>query len=261
MTKEQGLKSESVPPAPTLVKPVVNAMAIMRHLGKTGQAETVTSIARTLGINTSTCFNILRTLAHEGMLVFDERAKTYAIGLGIVQLAQWSLNDSGKIEVLRPLLQEMAERHQMTVTLWRFGEGDRNVLVSSTQATTAFQLQMKTGQRLPLYIGAFGRVLAGINGLSKKELKKHFDKLRWMNPPDFETYWEDTRKAAETGWAVDDGNFAIGVVSIAVAVRSASGTVRHGIVASMFKGQKDGEQIEHVAQDMLELADEMSGLF
>jgi DNA-binding IclR family transcriptional regulator len=246
--------------APTVVRPVSNAVSILRHLGRSGGAETVTNIARTLGINTSTCFNILRTLVAEGMLVFDERSKTYAIGLGVVQLAQHALSENGKVEVVRPLLHEVAERHGVTVTLWRFAHGDRNVLVSVSQSRAAFQIQMQVGQRLPLYIGAFGRVMAARNGISKADLRAEFDSMRWARAPDFDAYWADVTRAGETGWALDEGNFATGVTSIACAVNGPDGSVRHGLVATMFHGQLDGPQIEALAQDLLKLAQDMEGL-
>ena len=58
-----------------LVKPVDNAIRIMRHLSISGRAHTLTRIARDLGINPSTCFNILRTLTAAHMIEFDLEGK------------------------------------------------------------------------------------------------------------------------------------------------------------------------------------------
>ena len=246
--------------APTIVRPVSNAISIIRYLGQSGKAETVTHIARTLNINSSTCFNILRTLVAEGMLVFDDRGKTYSIGLGVVQLAQCALSESGKIDVIRPLLHEAAERYGVTMTLWRVADGDRNVLVSVSQSNSTFQIQMQVGQRLPLYIGALGRVLAGQAGISKADLKNEFDGIRWARAIDFEDFWKEAQRSAKTGWAVDDGYFATGVTSVAAAVSGADGGARHGLVATTFKGQLDAKQIVALAEDLLKLADQMEGL-
>lgn len=246
--------------APTVVRPVSNAIGILKHLGRSGNAETVTHIARTLNINTSTCFNILRTLVAEGMLVFEESSKTYSVGLGVVQLAQRALSENGKVDVLRPLLHAVAERHGVTMTLWRFSDGGRNVLASVSQSRSAFQIQMKLGQRLPIYIGAFGRVLAAQNAVPKADLKREFDAMRWARTPDFEDYWADVEHAARTGWALDVGDFAIGVTSVATAVKGPDGQVRHGLVATMFNGQLDDTRIAALADDLLHLSAEMEGL-
>ncbi len=260
MPKKNAGSEEQTSVAPTVVRPVSNAVSILKHLGRTGNAETVTNIARTLNINTSTCFNILRTLVAEGMLVFEENAKTYSVGLGVVQLAQHALSEDGKVEVVRPLLHGVAERHGVTITMWRFADGDRNVLTSVSQSRTAFQIQMQIGQRLPPYIGAFGRVLAARHGVPKEDLRHQFDAMRWARAPGFDDYWADVQRAAKTGWAIDEGGFAIGVTSVAVAVTGPNDQVRHGLVATTFDGQLDTAQINALAQDLLQLADEMDGL-
>ena len=73
-----------------LTRPVgalVHALRILRHLAAQGTAEGVTTIARATGVNGSTCYNILRTLVAEGVVIFDPATKTYRLGLGLVELA------------------------------------------------------------------------------------------------------------------------------------------------------------------------------
>jgi DNA-binding IclR family transcriptional regulator len=246
--------------APTIVRPVTNAVRILRHLSRMRAPETVTSIARVLGINTSTCFNILRTLASEGIVAFDERTKSYSIGIGIVQLAQAALTDHGKAEVIRPLLQAVSDRHGVTVTLWRVAESHRNVLISASQSRTAVQIHMNVGQRLPLYIGAFGRILAAAGEVPADVLRREFGGMRWASAPPFDAYLADIEEAGRRGWALDDGHFATGVGSVAVGVKGGDGTVRHGLVATYFREQLGPAQIEALATDLLERAAELAGV-
>ncbi|MFN6978678.1 MAG: IclR family transcriptional regulator [Gemmobacter sp.] len=246
--------------APTIVRPVTNAVRILRHLARGRAPETVTAIARALGINTSTCFNILRTLASEGIVAFDERTKSYAIGLGIVQLAQGALTAEGKAAVIRPRLQAMSDRHGVTMTLWRVAENDRNVLISASQSRSAVQIHMDVGQRLPLYIGAFGRVLAAADAVPEAALRAAFDGMRWADPPTFEQYRADVVEAGRRGWARDDGHFAAGVCSVATGVREFDGRMRHGLVATFFRTQLSPAEIEALAGDLLALAGDLAGV-
>jgi len=246
--------------APTLVRPVTNALRILRYLSRARGPETVTMIARTLDINTSTCFNILRTLASEGMVAFDDRTKSYGLGIGVVQLAQGALSEQGKVEVIRPLMQKVADDHGVTVTLWRVAESHRNVLISASQSRSAVQISMDVGQRLPLYIGAFGRVLAAVNGASEATLRAEFARMRWADAPTLETYLADVAAVRRTGWALDDGHFAVGVASVAVAVRDFDGAVRHGIVATFFHNQLQKGATERLAADLLARAEDLQGV-
>ncbi|UUZ70707.1 helix-turn-helix domain-containing protein [Polaromonas sp. P1(28)-8] len=72
--KSQGT-SHPAPPQPAedrtatrtvIVRPVVNAISILRYLTHTGAPERAADIARHLSINSSTCFNILQNIGSRG---------------------------------------------------------------------------------------------------------------------------------------------------------------------------------------------------
>src|SRR3546814_3311432 len=73
----------NTPPLPAMGQPrtvvgaVVNAAAILRHLGASEEPQGVTAIAQALSLSASSCFNILRTLAAEDLVEFDSRRKLY----------------------------------------------------------------------------------------------------------------------------------------------------------------------------------------
>src|ERR1700730_16848895 len=233
------------------VKPVSNAIGILRYLSKSKQAATVTQIARQLSINTSTCFNILRTLLLEGLIEFDESSKAYRVGLGVVKLAEGVLTEAERIASVRPRLHKIAEQYGVTLLLWRRIGDDRMLLVWVENSSADLQIHLRTGQRLPLLIGATGRGVAARIGLTKQQLKDKFRSLRWARRISFEDYWHDTQTAAERGWAVDDGYFSTGATTVAAPVLNRAGSVSHSIVAIMFRGQHDQATIKRIAQDLL----------
>lgn len=237
---------------PPPVRPVVNAIRILRHLGTSGEPATTTELARTLGINPSTCFGILKTLVAEGMLVFDEIGKRYATGIGVVQLAECALSEDGKLDLLRPHLQRIADRFEVPLTLWSLSVPDRLVLVCLAQSGT-LQVQMRVGKRVPALMGATGRLLAASRRFTKAQARSRFRSLRWGEAPSFEQYWAECELAARRGWAMDDGNFERGVVSVAVPLHSRAGSLSHAVVATMIQGRHDQGQIEAIAAEMLAL--------
>lgn len=258
MAKEK-LPGEA-PTAPTVVKPVANAIALLRHLGATGAPATVTQLARVVSINTSTCFNILRTLVAEGVLVFNEEGKTYQIGLGAVQLAQQALNETGKADVLRPFVEDVARRHGITVTLWTCGATDRYLLVGAAETESPFRIHMQTGLKSPLFAGAVGRCFVTERGLSEPEIDALYPTLHWARPPGLGAFKSQVRDAAERGWGLDNAEFAKGVVNVGVVVPRTDGPARYGLVATIFQGQMTGDEIADVGKDLIALANEISGL-
>ncbi|MBP7568356.1 MAG: helix-turn-helix domain-containing protein, partial [Burkholderiaceae bacterium] len=84
------MKDSEAPPD-KLVGALVSGLSVLRYLAASGSPVGVTRIARELELNASTCFNLLKTLVHEGLVTFDDDTKTYAIGIGLVELARGAL--------------------------------------------------------------------------------------------------------------------------------------------------------------------------
>lgn len=236
--------------SPVMVRPVVNAVRILRYLGSSRKPLRATQIAKDLSINTSTCFNILRTLVSEAVLEFDPISKTYAVGLGIVKIAEAVMSDGGRVAAARPYLREFAERFGVTVTLWKRGQGDRITQIAVEHSGRDTRVEVATGRRGPMLMGATGRLLAARLGMSKEEVEVAFRKVRWARPLDFEEYWADAQVAAERGWAVDYGYFATGTINVAALVRDSGGNFAFSLVAILFRGQYDEAEISQLGSDL-----------
>ncbi len=238
----------------TIVKPVQKAMAILRYLAEVGEPCTSTQIARMLRINASTCFNILRTLAGEGVVSFDPTGKTYKLGPGILQIASNILSEESRLAAARPFLQAFADAHHATVCIWRRVSFDRNMLVAAVHARGTVRIHLTIGQGLPVLLGSTGRVMAPRLGLSKSQVRKEFKKLRWFNPPTFDDYWRDAEEAQVRGWAMDGGNFSAGVLTISTSIDDPNGDSPYLITALTFRDQHRGASIQGVGDNLVDLA-------
>ncbi len=243
-----------------VVKPVVNAVRILRYLTEAGTPERSADIARHLSINPSTCFNILRTLAAEEMIDFDPLSKTYTTGLGLARLVGHLVTQGHRLDVARPLMQDFASRFHVTVTLWRQMGNDRIVLVSSESSPTDLRIDMAIGQRLPVLMGASGRLFAADMGLDESAMRSVFDRIRWARPLEFDEYVQQVRKTKEKGWAVDDGYFSAGIMAIAAPIRERGAAIRFTVSAVMFRGQYIGEEVENLGVEIRRLAEKLSNL-
>ncbi|MCC5861793.1 MAG: helix-turn-helix domain-containing protein [Gammaproteobacteria bacterium] len=223
-----------------IVKPVANAVRILRHLGQSGQPSRAAEIARDLAINPSTCFNILRTLVDQDILEFDSSTKVYSISLGLITLVESALIDRQRIPAVRQVMSELAAEFRVTMTLWR-RIAHRIVLIGAESSPSDLSISMSEGQRLPVLMGATGRILAPRLGLSEPELRAEFDKIRWARALSFEQYWREVQTALKRGWAVDDGHFSNGIMTMAVPIFDARDHVSHTLSAVMFRGALDDD--------------------
>ncbi len=238
------------PAAPKLVGALVNGLRIVRHLSTTSTPLGVNRIARDLAINPSTCFSLLRTLAHEGLVQFDPQTKAYTIALGLVELARGSLELASYVRFVKPHLETIAAQNQVTATLWQPAGKDRVVLVDLANHDAAVRVHMSIGQRLPRYVAALGRCMAAFSGLTKAELKRQFDSLRWENPPTFEQYWSEVARVRVDGYSIDEGHYVRGVTTVSVPVLDGAGRPLMAISAVGFSAQLDAQKLKVLAQDL-----------
>ena len=229
-------------------------LAVLRYLNETGARAGVSRVARDLQLNPSTCFNLLRTLVYEGMVSFDPDTKTYALGLGVIELAKGALDQASYAKFIRPHLDAVAARHQVTATLWQRSGDDRVVLVDRSESDTAMRVHMQIGQRLPMYVAALGRCMAAHSGLSKPALRQAFRALRWENPPSFEQYWRSVEEARRVGFVVDAGQYVLGATTVSAVVLDGDGQPLMALSAVGFSAQLTPARVAALGADLRERA-------
>lgn len=245
----KALSSQTARPAVTVrVKPVANAISILRHLASTDTPLRAADVARQLGINTSTCFNILRTLVAEGVVDFDSHSKMYSSSLGLVSLVGQVVSQGQRLQKCAPAMQEFAIAHKVTVTLWKREGNERLVLVASEFSPNDMHINMPTGQRLPILMGASGRLLAHDLGLTADELRDAFTRLRWAGGLSFEAFEKEVVEARDRGWAMDDGYFSPGAVVLAAPIADADDKIAYTVAAVTFRGAHSAAEIRGIGQ-------------
>lgn len=243
-----------MPPAKREPRKLVGALAsglkLLRHLARAQAPRGVSRLAGELGLNPSTCFNLLKTLVHEGLVDFDPAAKTYRLGLGLAEMARGALEQASYARLVRPHLEAIAVRHRVTATLWQRAGEDRVVLVDRADNDAAMRVHMNIGQRLPMYLAALGRCMAASSNLSQPALRRHFARLRWEDAPSFEAYWRQVQQARVRGYAVDQGHYVRGVTTASTAVLDASGRPAMAISAVGFSAQFNAAALKSLCEDL-----------
>ena len=237
----------------TDVPAVAGAIKILRHLAASDTPVGVTHLARQLGLNPSTCFNILRTLLRADLVQSGPDAKTYQLGLGVLDLARVAFAHGGDFLFAQPMMRQLAMRHGVTITLWKPSGPERMLLALVVESDQVMRIRMSVGQRLPLLIGAMGRVNAAFGGMEEAELKRRFDGLRWERPFAFEQFAKEVAQARRRGWGMDDGDFVGGVTTISAPVFGASREILATCSASMFTTQHDEAQRARIASELIEV--------
>jgi DNA-binding IclR family transcriptional regulator len=173
---------------------------------------------------------------------FDPLSKTYSAGLGLARLAEQLVTQGQRVQLALPFMRELAIECGMTVTLWRRMDHDRIVLISSESSPTDLHIYMPLGQRLPILMGASGRLFVGRMNLSEDDLRAEFDSIRWARPLSFKEYQDQVHLGLEREWAIDDGYFSDGVLAIAAPVCDHANNIVYTVSAVMIRSNNGGNK-------------------
>jgi len=240
-----------------IVGAVANAVAILRAMAQLGAPAGVAAIARDTGVSVSTCFNILRTLSAERLVVFDDVSKTYRLGMGVLELSL-PLLGANQADIINPELERLSAEHKSLICLWQITEGERIVLVNRVSTEKTVRVDMSDGSRLPTFVGAVGRCYAALRNLPRAELKRQFDKLQWQSPPKFEDYLLDVERARHEGYAFDFGQLFKGLEIAGAVVTDSSGKPRLGMSGISIANQRSREDIKRLGIALRDSADWIS---
>lgn len=248
---------------PTLAKPVgavTAALDILRCLGRHAAPRRLSEITRELDLNPSTTLNILRTLEHEGLVALDRDSKRYGLAQGLVELAMPLLAREDPGVRFTQALDAAAAELGMTIALWRRAE-DEVELVQVGESSAVMRIAFTVGRRLPMFLGAMGRLVAARGTFTPEALRAGFNRVPWADAPAFEDWQAGVATVRETGVAFDRGCVNRGVIGIAVPVE-ADGPLSRVVAAAMFEtdGGPDPAQIIQKLKTLAALAADIPGV-
>ncbi|MGB3287819.1 MAG: IclR family transcriptional regulator C-terminal domain-containing protein [Burkholderiaceae bacterium] len=220
--------------------------------------------ARELGLNPSTCFNLIQTLLAVGWVAAADLigpGKRYVLGGNFVNLAHQTATRTLDMRAVMPRLQEYADRWKVTATIWQRLSLTRMELVAVASCQTAVNVQMPIGQRLPVLMGGMGRVMALQGGLDDATREAIFNELRWDRSLTYAQFIAQARKAKRIGWGVDDGYMNRSVAALAVPVSSGTDDmVEYVCSATMFRHQYAAAVFPTLADALMPIAAQVSEL-
>ncbi|HEY1981461.1 MAG TPA: IclR family transcriptional regulator C-terminal domain-containing protein [Xanthobacteraceae bacterium] len=233
--------------AATSVPAIMHAVRILRYLSQR-KATGVTIIAQDTGISASSCFNILRTLAGQGLVKFNSRTKTYSLGVGMAEIAS-GLFGGSSLKSIRSSLDRIAKEYGVLLAIWHITIEEHVVLIERIFPDLRARVELQLAQRLPAFAGAVGRSIAAVQSASHDLLRKRFKEIRWQTPTTFEEYLAGVQRARKLGYAIDDGRLIRGVNSVAVPLLGPNGP-HLGISGVTIAGQVSPEDLNRLGADL-----------
>lgn len=141
---------------PYMVPAVDRSARILRLLQRRKEA-TVTEVAQTLKIGPSACYAILKTLQHHHMVAFDDRTKTYRLGLSLLELGGAVSRDFTFVEKARNHLIEFTRKTRLTTFVVARVSHEHLVVVDKEEPGGDVRISIAVGTRFRISEGLSGR--------------------------------------------------------------------------------------------------------
>jgi DNA-binding IclR family transcriptional regulator len=119
------MASDPQSPAPA----VARAFQILEYLANVKPEAGSSEIATALGINKSTCFNILKTLANESAVIKNAGYPVYRLGPRLVELGTASRRNFSRRDQIGEMVRPLVEDKGVTCLLAQPLPGDRGAIV------------------------------------------------------------------------------------------------------------------------------------
>ena len=204
--------------------PVVKkAFQILDLIARHDRRMKISDLARELKISKGTIHGITLALEQAGAVVRDEKTKGYSLGLTLFELAR---RVNARIELkdmARPVMEELMRETRQTVFLG-VRSHDRITIVDTVESTQDLKITAPVGARLPLLIGALGKVfLAAMNEGETAQLicagGLRRDTPNSITDPD--RYLREIDEVRRSGYALDDEEYIQGVRAVAAPINVA----------------------------------------
>ena len=246
---------------PSFMTSLARGLAVVKAFSDQRRAMTIAQISHKTGIPRAAVRRCLYTLKQLGYA--DSEANNFFLKPKILTLGYSYLSSTPLTISAQPCLNQVSRSLNESCSLAVMDEGE--VLYISRSATSrVMSVALNAGSRLPAYCTALGRVM--LAAMTESQLNDYFSEC------ELRAYTERTlvseeklrvllREVGQTGYAIVEEELEIGLQSIAVPVRGASGAVVAALNIATQTTRVTRHQLEHAfLPTLLNAASELSVL-
>ena len=209
------------------VRSVAKAMELLQLLSERGEPLSLTEIARLQELPKSTAFGLLNTL-REYEMVSQGRDGRYSLG---IRLFEYGCRVSRAWDVprlARPYLEQLTAQVNVSAVL-SIREGDRVMTLDQVEGHGSLRVVSEVGGRLPLHCTSQGKVFLAALAESEAQALLGRRPLTAYTPhtvTDAAQLLASLEQVRRQGYAVEDGEYKIGLRSVSAPVYGVDGAVR-----------------------------------
>ena len=198
---------------------VQKAMNLLEALVRSGQPRRLTELSRELGLTKPNVYRLLSTLSTLGYVKKDPATSLYSPTLKLWEMGSLLVRDVDLVSIAGPRLRRLCDDAHESVQLAVLDAGFA-VYVDKVDSSHPIKAITTIGSRVPATVTSTGKaLLAWLPPQALEQAMQHckrFTPLTLMTRRDLERDLEETRAR---GYAINKGEFRVGVCGVAAPVR------------------------------------------
>ncbi|MDR8071888.1 IclR family transcriptional regulator [Burkholderia cenocepacia] len=237
------------------VRSVERALEILLAFGDSDRDLSVGELLKRVDLSRPTLYRLLYTLQQNGFVLAEGDPQRFRLGPAVGRLA-WAWSASLDVAALaQPVLRTIWEETGETVALF-IPQGATRICVAELPSTQPLSFRRGIGYSERIVRGASGRALLAWMDPTPEQLAQYCEGLDF-EPKDLVRKLQSVRKL---GYAVSRNELINGAVAIAVPFFDHSNRVAGSIGVFGPSVRLEQDEIERIAERLLEHAQSLSGL-
>lgn len=223
---------------------------------------TLTELAVSSGIAPATAYRLLVTLQQRGMVLFDEDAQTWSIGVETFRVGSAFLRRTNYIEAGRPVMRRLMEASGETSNM-AIQDGNDVVFVSQVETHKPIRAFFRPGTRGHMHASGIGKALLAErhrNDVDAIIRERGLPPLTPMTLTTPASLHADLAATRERGWALDDEEGTTGMRCLAAPVFNEYREAVAGISVSGPTARMPDGRLDELGPSVRQAADEITAL-
>lgn len=219
------------------IQSVAKAMELLQLLSAAGRTMSLKEVSERARLPKSTVFGLLTTMREYDVISQTPEGR-YGLGLRLFEYGcqvgrSWDIS-----AVAKPYLEQLALDCGASATL-SIREGSHVLTLDQVESRDKLRIVSDVGARLPIYCTSQGKMfLAHMPRTEREKLLRRLERVQFTphTVTDPDALLRELETCRKNGYAIENGEYKIGLRSISAPVRTVEGTVKYAVgVIGMFR--------------------------
>ena len=220
-----------------IIMSVSKAMELLQILSWAGKPLLLKEVSALCDYPKSTVFGLLTTMRMHDVVTQTPDGR-YALGVRLFEYGQQVKRSWDISQAARPYMDHLCQQTGASVVL-SFCEGGRIKSLEQAEMRSGLRVASEIGSRLPIYCTSPGKVFLAHMPRTGAETVLRSQSMTPFTPhtvTDIPTLMQEIDRCRADGYAVENGEYRIGLRSVSAPVFTAEGGVRYAVsVIGMFR--------------------------